>query len=125
MKRLKDSLFYIFIIGASGFLMYWIMSRGSMLENGRSVVIPSSGKSQWSEFLLSVSSNLRHPLAILLLQIITIILAARLLGWVCKKIATTGLLRFSRVVWRSPTRFRKGRMTLSISNTYVTASRMI
>src|SRR5918993_2604936 len=86
MKRVKDSVFYIFIISASVFLMYWLMSRGSMLEIGRDIVIPVSGKSQWSEFLNSLSGNLRHPLAILLLQIITIILAARLLGWVCKKI---------------------------------------
>ncbi|MES2892923.1 MAG: cation:proton antiporter [Bacteroidota bacterium] len=86
MKRLKDSLFYFFIVGASGFLMYWIMNHGSLLEKGRNVVTPATGKSQWSEFLLSVTSNLRHPLAILLLQIVTIILVARLLGWVCKKI---------------------------------------
>ncbi len=66
--------------------MYWIMNLGGGLEQGRDIVIPSSGKSQWMEFLHSLSSNLRHPLAILLLQIITIILAARLLGWICKKI---------------------------------------
>ena len=38
------------------------------------------------EFLDTLTQNLAHPLALLLAQIITIIIVARILGWVCKKI---------------------------------------
>jgi Kef-type K+ transport system membrane component KefB len=86
MKNFKNSFFYVGVISFFSALMYWTMLRGKDLEAGRNVVIPSTGKSQWLEFTSSLKSNLEHPLAILLVQILTIILAARLLGWVCKKI---------------------------------------
>lgn len=66
--------------------MYWIVLLGAKLEQNRNIVIPNSEKSQWQEFLDSLIHNLEHPLAILLAQIITIIFAARLFGWICKKI---------------------------------------
>ncbi|HEX7583069.1 MAG TPA: cation:proton antiporter, partial [Prolixibacteraceae bacterium] len=43
-------------------------------------------ESQWMEFLGSFIKNFEHPLAILLAQIITIIIVARILGWICSKI---------------------------------------
>lgn len=67
-------------------LMYWFVLLGTKLEQGRSIIAPGAGKTQWQEFIDSVTHNLRHPLAILLAQIITIILVARLFGWICKKI---------------------------------------
>lgn len=42
--------------------------------------------SQWQQFLDAMQTNLSHPLAILLIQIVTIILVARMFGWVFKKI---------------------------------------
>jgi len=86
MKKHKNSFFYIAIIGVFSALIYWIMHIGKRLEAGRTIVVPESGKSQWMEFMNSLENNLTHPLAILLIQIVTIILAARLLGWICKKI---------------------------------------
>ncbi|MDO9040052.1 MAG: cation:proton antiporter, partial [Bacteroidota bacterium] len=53
---------------------------------GRYVHLPEVGESQWLEFVNSFLHNLTHPLAILLAQIITIIITARILGWACKKI---------------------------------------
>jgi len=86
MKKFKNTFFYVGVISAFSFLIYLTMQWGKGLETGRNIVIPSSGKSQWAEFTNSLRHNLEHPLAILLFQIVTIILAARLLGWVCKKI---------------------------------------
>src|SRR5690606_39657720 len=40
----------------------------------------------WAEFIDSLVYNLEHPLAVLIAQMITIILVARLFGWICKKI---------------------------------------
>lgn len=86
MKRVKNSLFYIVIIGGFSALMYWVISLGAGLEQGREVINVVSNKSQWSEFVSSLSHNLRHPLALLLAQIVTIIFVARFFGWICKKI---------------------------------------
>ncbi len=86
MKNYKNSIFYIFIIGGFSCLMYWLLGKGAAFEIGRSIVVPESGLSQWAEFLSSLLHNLTHPLAILLAQIVTIILVARLFGWLFQKI---------------------------------------
>jgi len=86
MKKFKNSFFYIGVIGISTALMYWTVLWGAKLEQGRNIVIPNTGKSQWQNFIDSLVHNLEHPLAILLAQIVTIIFVARFFGWVCKKI---------------------------------------
>jgi Kef-type K+ transport system membrane component KefB len=86
MKRFKNIIFYIGIVGGFSALMYWIVLQGSKLQNGRNVIIPESEISQWNEFVNSLIYNLEYPLAILLAQIVTIIFVARLLGWLCTKI---------------------------------------
>lgn len=86
MKKFRNIIFYIVIIGGFSSLMYWIVVLGSKLENGQNIKIPKSEISQWAEFINSLLSNMGHPLAILLAQIVTIIFVARLLGWLCTKI---------------------------------------
>lgn len=86
MKKFKNSFFYVGVIGVSTALMYWTVLLGAKLEQGRSIVIPETGKSQWQNFIDSLVHNLEHPLAILLAQIVTIIFVARFFGWICKKI---------------------------------------
>jgi len=85
MRKLKNLFFYIGIIGGFSLLMYWIVQKGKVLEAGRNIQVPKGGASQWMEFLSSIGQNLEHPLAILLAQIVTIIIVARILGWICKK----------------------------------------
>jgi Kef-type K+ transport system membrane component KefB len=86
MKKFKNGFFYIGVIGGFSALMYWVVLMGAKLEQGRSIVNPSQGKTPWAEFIDSLIYNLEHPLAVLLAQMITIILVARLFGWICKKI---------------------------------------
>ncbi|MCX6238467.1 MAG: cation:proton antiporter [Bacteroidia bacterium] len=87
MKRFRNVfLIYALTIGCFSALMYWIVLSGRKLEVGRNVSFPANQTSQWMEFLDTLSQNLAHPLALLLAQIITIIIVARILGWVCKKI---------------------------------------
>jgi len=85
MKRFKNSIFYIVTIGGFSALMYWTILLGAKLEQGRNINISKSQNSQWSEFINSLIHNLEHPLAILLAQIVTIIVVARLFGWLFKK----------------------------------------
>lgn len=86
MKHLKNIIFYVGVIGSFSALMYWIVLKGSDKEIGRNITELTNDISHWQEFLHSFSHNLQHPLAILLLQIVVIILVARLFGWICKKI---------------------------------------
>ncbi|RZJ69399.1 cation:proton antiporter [Flavobacterium sp.] len=85
MKNFRNSIFYVLTIGGLGALMYWIIAQGKHLETGRNVV-PISVKDQWNQFVDSMVHNLSHPLALLLCQVITIILVARIFGWFFRKI---------------------------------------
>lgn len=86
MRNLKNTLFYIAVTGGFTALIYWIVGQGKALEVGRNIVVPTSSDSQWTQFLSSMFHNLKHPLALLLVQIITIVIAARLFGWIFRKI---------------------------------------
>jgi len=85
MKNFKNSIFYIVIIGGFASLMYWIALLGEKQEAGRNI-ITSAPKAQWEAFTESFLHNIQHPLALLLAQIVTIILVAKLFGWICTKI---------------------------------------
>ncbi|MCW5912879.1 MAG: cation:proton antiporter [Cyclobacteriaceae bacterium] len=86
MGKYKNSIFYMATIGGFSVFMYWVILKGKSLEQGRNIVLPGTGGSQWSQFVNALIHNLEHPLALLLLQIITIIVAARIFGWICKRI---------------------------------------
>ena len=92
MKNYKNSIFYITFTGVFSVLIYWILSKGKFLEDGRSIINHSSVKDQWSEFLSSMLHNLQEPLAILLLQIIAIIIVARFFGWMFRKIGQPSVI---------------------------------
>lgn len=82
----KKNIFYLFLIGGFVALMYWIIVQGAKLEVGRAVEIQTNNNSAWGNFVQALIDSLKHPLAILLAQIVTIILAARIFGWICIKI---------------------------------------
>jgi Kef-type K+ transport system membrane component KefB len=86
MKNFRHLIFFILFLVAGIYLMYIVVGFGHDLEVGRNVKFSQTGDGDWNEFLSSLSQNLTHPLAILLAQILTIIFAARLFGWICKKI---------------------------------------
>ena len=73
-------------------MMYRIVEQGKLLEVGRKIVSPSSNDSQWVQFLSSLFHNLQHPLALLLFQIITIVLVARIFGWIFRKIGQPSVI---------------------------------
>ena len=86
MRKFKNGIFYIGVTGGFTALMYWIVSKGKALEIGRNIITPTSKDTMFNQFLISLKHNLQHPLAILLLQIITIIIVARFFGWIFRKI---------------------------------------
>jgi len=92
MKKYKNGIFYLITILAFVVVMYWLVLLGTEMEQGRNIVIPESGKGQWGNFTDSLVHNLKHPLAILLAQIVTIIFAARVFGWFSKKIGQPAVI---------------------------------
>jgi Kef-type K+ transport system membrane component KefB len=92
MKKIKNTLFYLGVTGGFTALMFWIVSKGKVLEIGRGVVVKLSTDSLFVQFLDSLVHNLKHPLAILLLQIITIIIVARSFGWIFRKIGQPSVI---------------------------------
>jgi len=67
--------------------MYWFFIEGKTLEIGENIA-PSkaTGSTMWENFVDSFFTNLHHPLALLLAQIVTIIMVAKLFGWICVKL---------------------------------------
>ncbi len=92
LKKLTNPIFYLIVTCGFGGLIYYIVAKGKKLEAGRNIIVPVSEGSHWSQFADSMLSNLHHPLAILLAQIITIIFVARFFGWLFKKIGQPSVI---------------------------------
>lgn len=92
MKKYRNTLFYLGVTGGFTTLMYWIITKGKLLENKETIVNPLESNDSWSDFLASMIHNIQDPLAILLAQIIMIILVARFFGWFFKKIGQPSVI---------------------------------
>jgi Kef-type K+ transport system membrane component KefB len=73
-------------------MMYLIIIAGKDLQVGRDVATKVTGESQQNVITDAFRGNLEHPLAVLLLQIVTIILVARLFSWICRKIGQPAVI---------------------------------
>ena len=92
MKKYRYLLFYILTIGGFSLAMYLTVHKGEHLESGvvnSLIPLTSSG---WAHFKVTFGQNLNQPLAKLLLQIITIIIFARIFGFICKKIGQPSVI---------------------------------
>jgi Kef-type K+ transport system membrane component KefB len=92
MKKLKITIIYLITISGFLALMYVIFILGKGLETGK--VFPKTvlETNALTDFLLTLWHNIQSPLALLLAQIITIIIAARILGWVALKIGQPAVI---------------------------------
>ena len=85
----KNTIAYFFIVSVFGICLSQILQRGKILEAGRfSSGLPTSINPIYKtgSLLQDFALNVHHPLTVLLLQILIIIVAARLLGWLMVKI---------------------------------------
>jgi len=86
-NRLKHLVFYVLTISVFSFFIYLLIHAGADLENARVATHKGFAPvSLWHLFRTNLIHNLKEPLAILLVQIIVIILVARLFGMFFKKI---------------------------------------
>lgn len=86
MKKLRYILFYILIIGSFSFLIYLIIFKGETLQADKNVVTGIHNQGALQEFIQSLFDNLHHSIGLLLLQIIIIIVVARIFGLIFRKI---------------------------------------
>lgn len=85
MAKYRNIIFYVTTILVFSALMYWFFVEGKTLEAGENIIHKTSNGTMWDNFVDSFMTNLHHPLALLLIQIVTIIFVARLFGWICMK----------------------------------------
>ncbi|MDU1890873.1 MAG: cation:proton antiporter [Dysgonomonas sp.] len=87
MKRYKNLIFYTSVISIFSLLIYFILVQGKdNLELKQNVYGLASETSAWADFLHHLIDDLADPIAVLLLQIVVILLAVRIFGWICQKI---------------------------------------
>lgn len=87
MKKVRNVLFYVLVIGGFSFLMYLIVKAGEGLQTTSGANLPALPVASGTDQIKStLHHNVTHPLAILILQIITIIVAARIFGFLLRKI---------------------------------------
>jgi Kef-type K+ transport system membrane component KefB len=85
----KSILFYIVVVGAFTAFMWLILQQGQKLDAAAAVTVAKESGNQlssWASFSSEFVKSLHHPLGILILQISTIILVARIFGMLANKI---------------------------------------
>lgn len=87
MKK-ANTLFYIITIGGLLLLITGVLRAGHQLEPP-AVAMPPAAQ---SSFVASLQTALQHPLAIFLLQLVLIILASRLFGYLFRKMGQPGVM---------------------------------
>ncbi|MFM9824888.1 cation:proton antiporter [Flavobacterium sp.] len=92
MKNYRNTIFYFVVTGGFSALIYWIIGEGKSLEINKSILHARPKNGYWDDFITSLDHNLHHPLAILLAQIITIIVVARFIGWIFRKIGQPSVI---------------------------------
>jgi len=92
-NNFKVWIFYIVLLALFGVFTYYLFYKGETFENqiykANDLMpqgSPEAGNSSFSLFLSSLMLNLGEPAAMLLLQIISILIASRLFGYVFAKI---------------------------------------
>ncbi|WP_367209687.1 cation:proton antiporter [Sphingobacterium sp. R2] len=86
MRKYRNTIFYVVLIGTLLAVMYWVIRMGTQLESPELLRREKTNNGAWKDFITTLCDSLQHPLAILLAQIVTIIIAARIMGWICIKI---------------------------------------
>ena len=87
MNGLKNFIFYVLVTGGFIYLMYFVMQQGEGLESSKiKQEMVQKDLSGLDAITDTLHHNVVHPLAILLLQIITIIVTARVFSFLFRKI---------------------------------------
>ncbi|MDR0831215.1 MAG: cation:proton antiporter [Prevotellaceae bacterium] len=91
-QKFRNIIFYLLLFVGGGAFMLWIAQQGAVLELEEKIVKPVSEGSQWVIFLQTLGENFFEPFAILLAQIITIMVVARVCGFLFRKIGQPAVI---------------------------------
>lgn len=91
-KGWRNAAFYIATITGFSALIYWVLKKGALLRNLSAVPATTSKDDAATQTAHALAHNLTQPLAILLLQILTIILVARALSLLFKKLGQPAVI---------------------------------
>jgi len=92
LKNLKTSVAYLVTIGGFVTLMAVIIHLGKGLQTSSVLHATALQSNSLIQFLLGLWHNIQGPLALLLAQIVTIIIVARILGWLSLKIGQPAVI---------------------------------
>ena len=103
MKTGRNFLFYIITIGIFTLLMWVIIDHGKVLQHDKLVNLLSVGypntntnlsadTSSFTRLLNELSQSMKHPLSVLIIQIITIIAFSRFFGYLFSKIGQPSVI---------------------------------
>lgn len=90
--KYRSTFFYLIILILGISLGYFIVQQGTLFEIRTDINNQTPAHSAWSHFINHLKENLSYPLAILMLQIITIIFVARIFGILFKKIGQPSVI---------------------------------
>jgi len=90
-QKTRNIIFYLLLFVGGGAFMFWIVQHGMGLELADKIVKPSSNYSLWDTFVKHLGEK-GSEFTRLLTQIITIIIAARLCGFLFKKIGQPAVI---------------------------------
>lgn len=90
MKKNVSLLFYVLMLVVFGSIIYYILQQGQTLQTAAPVNV--EGGSNFEHFKTSFISNISLSLPVLLLQIIVIVVAVRLFGWLFNKIGQPAVI---------------------------------
>jgi Kef-type K+ transport system membrane component KefB len=93
MKKSTNFLFYLTLLTVFATVFYWVMKQGTLLQLARvTIKTPRLADPDWKEMWPILKGNLQGPLAIILLQISTILISARFFGFLCRKIGQPNVI---------------------------------
>jgi Kef-type K+ transport system membrane component KefB len=96
-KGIKNLLFYVIMLIVCSVLMYGIIKLGSRFETSLHSSLPKENASHFlsegfSIFTQTLNHNIQSPVAILLLQVVAILLVARIFGYLFVKIGQPSVI---------------------------------
>jgi len=91
-KNYRYLIYYILTIGGFSYLIYLVVLKGQSLDSVTGSVPVSSQGFGFNHFSESAIQNVSNPLPHLILQIITIIVFARVFGFLCRKIGQPAVI---------------------------------
>lgn len=90
LPKFKNTIFYISVIGTAAFLMCCIINKGEAdlvgASANKSLIINTDFHSCFCQSIKALQHELTNPLAIFILQVLTIIIVARFFSYICNKI---------------------------------------